>query len=759
VISSCRAGAARALAGALGLLAALVPTAAAGSPPDAWRVSVRGQDVTRAADPRLEGGVLTVDAVALGPTLGLLVRASGRSLRVRDRTGFEWGGTAGDFRLSEGGRWVSLDRPIRIEGPSAYLPAAAVAELAGLALALDPAAGTAAFLDHATPAPVASSGWQSLTLPVPVLPGGLAAPAPRGRGDVFLPPDHDTLRVSAGFGTVPGADSGGDLTATGSVRGIDTALSLLATTGPRGFELQNGHVALNDPARGLGLEGGDLFSGIWGLTQGARVRWQRGEGAAGAGPALSVYAGDPASANPRTVIAYGDEIGLGRWGTAGGELASDGSWLANGHFRHDRYSLFGYLRNASGSFGGGRNGGLSGAVALPWGASLEGSFSRGDQAGLRQGERIVSLRVPWRAGSDLTLATDRSEIGQSRGRTDSVEETTAFGRLLLRGRWQARQTEYSGLAGGSTLRTAERDLFASASYFAGSRVRFEAQLIERRPEQGAPEQWRQVSAAVALGRGSAVQLVATSSSTGFGNSFRVRFDQELGAGFSLFIEGGNVVTFQPTTGDPDRRRVRVMVRRTWDVATPSAGTSVEGSVGGQGAFPSAGLPVELGPYRTATDAAGHFAFPNVPAGDYDLRLRAKDLPADVTAGPGTRVRVKKGEVQRADLAVVPLGEAHGFVYVDRNRNHRRDPGEGIAGAVMILDDRATSTARDGSFGFYNLAPGTHRLRIASDRLPAGLLAQIPTSINLGLPAGRLIDGLEFQLQKQQRPVVFQEERK
>jgi hypothetical protein len=755
VISSCRSRAAKTLVLALGLLPAL----AAGAPlhgADAWRIAVRGQDATRAADPRLEGGVLIVDAVALGPSLPLLARATGRALRVRDVTGIEWQGVAGDSLLTAAGRSLPLDRPIRIDGPSAYLPAAAVAELAGLALVLHPDARTAAFLDRATSAPASPSGWQALVVPKPAAPGGATVPLPRPRQDVFLPPDHDTLRVGLGLGAVPGADGGGDLTVTGSVRGVDTALSLLATTGPRGFDLQNGHAALTDPGRGVGLEAGDLFSGIWGLTQGARFRWRRGDGEAASWPALSVYAGDPYSANPRTVISYGDEIGLGRWSTAGGELASDGSWLADGRFRRDRYSLSGYLRNASGGSGGGRSAGLSGSAGLPWGVDLQGTYSRGGGDGQRLGERSLSLRVPLRAGTDVTLSTDRSEIGHTRDRIDSVEGSTAFGRLLLRGRWQTRETALAGLFAGSRLRFAERDLFASASYFVGSRLRIEAQLVERRPEQGPGEQWRQLSAALTLWRRATIQLFATSSTSGAGNTFRVQLDQEIRPGFSLFVEAGDVVTFQPVTGEPDHTRFRVMVRRTWDVATPPAGTAVEGFVAGPGALSTADLPVELGPYRTVTDRDGRYAFPNVPPGDYDLRLREQGLPADTTAGPPARVRVQRGESRRADLSIVPLGEARGEVYVDRNGNHRRDPGEGIAGVVMILDDRATSTAPDGSFGFFNLPPGAHRLHLAADRLPAGLLALIPSRMDLGLPAGRSVDGLEFRLQEKRKPVVFQE---
>jgi hypothetical protein len=750
VISWLRSRAARA---ALLLLAA--PALAAGASREAWRVSVRGQDATRAADPRIEGGVLTVDAAALGPTLPLLVRAAGRAARVRDSTGLEWQGADGDGRLTAAGRALQLDRPLRIDGPSVRLPAAAVAELAGLALVLDPDGRTAAFLDRAGPAPSAPRGWQALVLPKPPAPGGAAQPSSHPRPDVFLPPDHDTLQLGLGLGAVPGADGGGDLTATGSVRGIDTALALLTTTGPQGFQIQNGHAALTDPGRGIGVEGGDLFSGIWGLTQGARFRWRRGDGEAGSWPAVSVYEGDPTGGNPRTVVSYADEIGIGRWSLLGGELASDGSWLADGRVRRDRYSLYGYLRNASGPFGATRGAGLSGSAGLPWGMDLQGSWSRGDAAGLRLGERRLSLRVPLRA-ADLTLTAESAGTGRARQRTGSVEGATALGRLLLRGRWERRETTLAGLLSGGSPRFAERDLFAAASFLAGSRLRIETQAVERRSGAGVRERWGQLGAALSLWRGSTVEILATSSTSGFGNSFRVRLDQEIRPGFSLFVEAGDVVTFQPVTGAPDRARLRLMVRRTWDVATPPTGTAVEGVVATSGALSPAGLPVALGPYRTVTGDDGGFRFPNVPPGEYDLALREQALPAGAVAGPPARVSVGRGESRRADLSAVAAGEAHGWVYVDRNGNHRRDPGEGIAGAVLVLDDRATATAPDGSFGFYNLPPGTHRLRIETDHLPPGLQAQIPTRVDLGLPAGRSIDGLEFRLQERSKPVVFQE---
>lgn len=759
MIASRRPRAARALALALGLLPALSAGPAAGTSPDTWRISIRGQDVTRAADPRVASGVLLLNVVALGPVLALVARTAGREVQVRDASGTDWRGTAGDSLLSSTGRSLSLERPIRIDGPSAYLPATTIAELAGLPVDLDSGTRTAAFADRDEPAP---SGWQSLYLPKQPGLTNDGGSIQRRHQDIFLPPDHDTLRVGLGLGVVPGADAGGEFSAVGSVRGIDTALSLLGTTGPRGFELLSGHAQLADATRGVGLEAGDLFSGIWGLAYGARVRWRRGEEEGASWPAVSIYQGDPGIGNPTTVVSYSDEIGLGRWSTAAGELASDGSWLASGRFRRRRLSLFGYLRNASGSLANGRGSGLSGSLDLPLGLELQGALSRSGSGDRRLDEQTLSLRVPLRQGSALTLATDRFAIGQTRGQIESVEGITAFGRLQVQERWQWRESLFSGFLSTPAQHFTEHDLFTTASYLVGTRLRIEAQLIERWPEKSRRNEWRQLSAALPLWHGSSLQVFASSSSSiGVGSSFRVRFDQEIRPGFSLFVEAGDIVTFQSETqiGPPDTNRFRIMVRRSWDVATPAPGNGVEGFVGSSGSLATAGLPVELGPYRTVTHSDGRYAFPNVPPGDYDLHLNEKGLPADILAGPPARVRVKRGESQEANLSIVPLGEARGWVYVDRNGNHRRDPNEGIAGVVMILDDRATVTSPDGSFGFFNLPPGTHRIRVQADRLPPGLEALIPSRMDLGLPAGRSVGELEFRLQEKHKSLVFQEARK
>ncbi|MCC7083726.1 MAG: hypothetical protein IT427_01820 [Pirellulales bacterium] len=87
------------------------------------------------------------------------------------------------------------------------------------------------------------------------------------------------------------------------------------------------------------------------------------------------------------------------------------------------------------------------------------------------------------------------------------------------------------------------------------------------------------------------------------------------------------------------------------------------------------------------------------------------------------------------------GSLSGFVYVDANKNHRRDANEhvlqgvllalnGVDGSNALLPTRTTLTASDGSYQFAGLIPGTYQIRevqpakLSSQRARAGTLGGV-----------------------------------
>ena len=713
-----------------------------------WRVLVRGADATRAADPVLSGGVLLVDLAALASSLGLVTRVSERAVAVRGVDGVEWYGYPGEPQLTAPGRTLRLDRPIRVEGRSAWLPAAAVSELAGLRLVLDPDGGVAAFEE----AGAVVSGWETFTLAK--TPEEIRAGAPQSPSapawSLVLPPDHEILRVGLGVGWVPGADWGSDLSASGSVRGIETAVSAFATSGPLGTDLASGHASLRSRDRGWGGEAGDLFSEIWGFARGLRL-FRETDREDGRRRSLSLYLEDDRTGYEETVLAYGDEVRIGRSTALGGELGSDGSWLVRSRFRSDRLSLYGYVRDAASRFDG-TGAGFSGAFESASGVGLQGSASRSGRGEDRIDTGTLSLRLPVRRFLDLTLESSGVETVSSRGRVDGLGVALPVRGVDLRARYQVRQSELLGVPGRRFLWTQD-EAFITASFFAHPRLRLELQLASRWPELGEREDHGQLRASYTILPRTTVSLFATASSLPLSEPFHLRVEHELRSGFALLAEYGQISTFQPVAGE-DPLRFKLMIRRTWEVETPAGGAVVQGRVESPGR-PAEGVPVELGPYRTVTDEGGRYAFRNIPFGSYEVRVPEKGLPAGYVSG-ARAVQVERRGEERVDLPLVRLAEVRGWVYVDRNGNGRRDPGEGESGIVLRLDERATASGPDGAFGFHNVPPGTHDLRIDTGRLRRGLTATVPSRIALGLPPGGEIDSVELRLARVEKPVVFEE---
>lgn len=694
---------------AAGLLAGVVLAAPvfAGA---GWRITLEGEDVTRAANPRDSGGILLVDIAALAPRLGLTVRVDGRAVSVRGVGGAAWRGEAGDDRLTSPAGFLHLERSLRVEGRSLYIPLGAAAELAGLRLILSSEAQAAA-LERSSG--VSSEGWAVFTLAKPGSGEGPLAAAVNDSIAPAPPPDRESLRVSLGIGQMEGPHWGGDFSVTGSVRGTQTRMSGLLVSGPAGPELRSGRLALTGPELRLGAEAGELFSEIWGSAQGLRLFRQREEAGI---QALSLYLPNRPAGRGSALVAWRDGFRLGEDGAIDGEIASDGSWLLRSHWSPGRFSLFAYLRDVAG-----RSFGLSGSVDLSPGWIVQAGFGAGED---NTATAVLALRARLPRGGDVMLESTGSSSPSGTVRSETLSLSFPLRGLLLRARGQRR--------------AGQMQLLTSASWTGIPGLQVDVLAAFHRPEPGQVEGWQQVAIGWRLFRTTSLQAVATWGNAPFAQRLRLRLAQELPHGVTLSAEHG---------GDGG---IRLMASRTWDVDTPAGGGLVQGRVG------EAGIPVQLGPYRALTDEEGRYAFRHVPAGDYELAIPNGLVPASFAAAGAPRtVRVRRRIEQTIDLPLQRLAEARGWVYVDRNGNGRRDPGEGQAGVVLLFDGRATRSAGAGVFTFANLTPGRHELSVDLARLPAGMAATVPSRIEMGLPPGAVLENLEIRLIERRRPIVFQ----
>src|SRR5579864_5625508 len=293
--------------------------------PAGWHVLLGAGDVTLEARGYDAAGVLMVDVAGLAGALGLGLQVEAGKATVRDLRGLEWQATAGSALLRGAGATMQLAAPARIEGASAYLPAAAVARLAQLTLIVDAEEKTA-YLDGAPAAgSSAPQGWDALTVPNAARRSQL--PDAGSTGDdvgppANLPPAHDVLHVGLEASRAAGGDWGTGLHAAGSWSGYDTNAYGLVTNGPNGYQPYNRYLGMVQP-HGWGFEAGDLSTELFGRTEG--FRWLGDQGAGGASrPAVSLYLPLANSLTPGTVLAGRDEWTFGQHAALGGEVATDG---------------------------------------------------------------------------------------------------------------------------------------------------------------------------------------------------------------------------------------------------------------------------------------------------------------------------------------------------------------------------------------------------------------------------------------------------
>ncbi|WP_167075095.1 SdrD B-like domain-containing protein [Massilia aquatica] len=175
---------------------------------------------------------------------------------------------------------------------------------------------------------------------------------------------------------------------------------------------------------------------------------------------------------------------------------------------------------------------------------------------------------------------------------------------------------------------------------------------------------------------------------------------------------------------------------------------------------------------TQTDGKGNYLFALLPPGSYDLAETQPSNLSDFDAATGTKIGTLGGGaagLNKVTSIVIPAagGDALGYdfrefdpvvvvgpaklgghVYVDINKNGKREPGEPLAGVTVTLTGvdakgvaipaRTTQTGADGSYLFENLVPGTYTV---VETQPAGY-GEFPTNTGsaVGTAGGTLDAG-------------------
>ena len=741
------------------------------SPADAaWRVWLEQTEITAAAAPLDHGNMPEVNVMLLAPYLGVTADVRGGELTLTDIRGGTW-------RTRNGGAWLESDHaslpmssPALVQGATAYLPLAAAAEVAGLQCEIDPVAHRA-ILSRATPeaaegdspassagTEVADDGWQTFSIEKTAeekasLRQAEPVGSQRAPGEL-LPPSQDQFHLGLGLGYAQQLDWGLEVSGRGGFGGKQVNLNSVLTLGRDGLRLDGGHISVQDAEFGWSAEAGDLSSNLWGIARGVRYsraaengRWR----------SLSLYlrTDDPARRLPHTVVSYSDRLQLGTGLQLGGEVASDGAYVAQMGLTFKHFSLAGYDRRTPEMGRGGR--GTFFALDLGRFGNIYGGVNISGAGGERSYCRTLAIRAPLVRGADLTLEyTAVSDLDR-----DSSYQSAMFtfpvgpARLMTRYQMGYSGGSDSGLQVGCEGRR-DRGITNSLAYFANPRINFDYQVNLRWQEGGDPSQYEQLVTTYQLSPRTQLQALTRFPALTDVQRLRLRLSHELTRDWSLLLDYGQLASFQPENLTADRRGFRVMLRKEVAYRTPTRGGEVFGRVLDEAGRPVAGVVVEANPYRAVSGPDGRYQLRRIPSGKYHVALDESTVPANYRPGNGVRdLVITSRSREQVDLTVIPLNAVTGHVYEDRNRNGRCDSGEGVAGAVLHLNGFATATTDSGGYGFYNLEPGHYTVRLDVPRLPEGYGALGTVEMAVDLPADRPVTGVDLKLEKLIKPIVFQ----
>ncbi len=726
----------------------------AGWAQNSWRIYLDDADITGPAAPIGYDDAPAVNVCALGSALGLATSISGNELLLTDANGTQWRARGGDGSLESTEKSLILDHPTLIQSATVYIPIKAIAEITGLRLKVDRDARRADLQSSQNQPTALADGWQTMNIEKTPQELGLQTPVQKSLGAnhnavARLPSDHSTLRLSLGQGYSKGANSATELKASGEIRGIHIDFGTFLTTGDQGLKLSSGRLALVDDEYGRGLEAGDLSSELGGLERGLRYSWRVSENR---WPSISIYLRSESSGSHGTLLAYRDTIALNRQISVGGEVASNGALLLTGRFAKDRLQLYGYHRSTSGSSGGGT--GFFASFDLGRGISLYGDISRSGVGDDRQDCSSLSVRLPILSGMDLTLQHTILETVKTSSNSDAAMLTLPLGpvRLLLRHQWRSSARPSSSVMPG-WLGSNSRELMASAAYNANSRLSFDYQLSSYWQDGSNSGKWEQLVSTYRLSPRTQLQTISGFPNMMEPDQLRLRLTQELQRDCSMNLEYGRLTGNGIDSGE---RGFKISVRKQWSLATPVRGGEVSGRVVDLLNLPIPNAVVQLGAYRAVADDKGRYAFRHIPPGSYEMYLDKESLPVDYNdEGMRKSIITTSASREKIDLRAIPLNTITGRAYCDQNGNGEYDPGEGTAGLVIRIAEFATVTGSDGSFGFYNLEPGSHAVSLDTARLLTGLVPGSPTEVTVDLLPDKSVSGITFRLLKQEKEIEFQ----
>jgi hypothetical protein len=248
-------------------------------------------------------------------------------------------------------------------------------------------------------------------------------------------------------------------------------------------------------------------------------------------------------------------------------------------------------------------------------------------------------------------------------------------------------------------------------------------------------------------------------------AFRSRLVSEINPD-SLFVQANQGMALNPLLNRFGQWSLLFRVSRSfqWGAPVPAAeldqftarripltGT-VEGAVyvlTAGGRQPAPGVVIQLESGRSAiSDSEGQYRFAEVGEGAHVVSLDLERLPAEYNPGPNikTPVAIAARKIARADFELYSLGAFVGQVKASSGSQF-----ESLEGILIQLKpgERYTTTAKDGSFAFYNLPENNYEVRIAAETLPAAASLKGDAAVHVVVRSGSVPPSVQFEIERLQ----------
>jgi len=174
-----------------------------------------------------------------------------------------------------------------------------------------------------------------------------------------------------------------------------------------------------------------------------------------------------------------------------------------------------------------------------------------------------------------------------------------------------------------------------------------------------------------------------------------------------------------------------------------------------------GAIISLGEWEVRTDERGHFRFPSVEPGEYELAVDPESLGVGLTPAVDMplMLAVESGSTTEVEVPIVETGAVAGCVVLETPEWRDRTLSiKAMADLVVELRREDTTeyrfTDNRGQFLFSDLKPGRYVITLRSENLPRFHEITGPQSYEFELAPGQSLSGMDFVICPAVRRIVI-----